>query len=162
LILDNRQNTGGADNVARNTLSYFTSGSLGHFVDRQEHVRTLNIIGADINGSSEVPLVVLIGPNTISFGEIFAGVLKDTERAYLIGDNTTGNIELLWGYYFEDGSRAWIAHERFQPRENPSQDWEQTGIIPDLRIPCNWDEVTLDSDPAVQAALGYLDSQVIE
>lgn len=162
LILDNRQNTGGADTVARNTLSYFTSGSLGHFVDRQEHVRTLNVIGADINGSSEVPLVVLIGPNTISFGEIFAGVLKDTERAYLIGDNTTGNIELLWGYYFEDGSRAWIAHERFQPRENPSQDWEQTGIIPDLRIPCNWDEVTLDSDPAVQAALGYLDSQIIE
>jgi C-terminal peptidase prc len=162
LILDNRQNTGGADTVVRNTLSFFTSGRLGYFIDRQEHVRTLNVIGADINGSSKIPLVVLIGPNTISFGEIFAGVLKDTERAYLIGDNTTGNIELLWGYDFEDGSRAWIAHERFQPLENPSQDWEQTGIIPDLHVSCNWDEVTLDNDPAVQAALIYLDSQVKE
>jgi len=159
LILDNRQNSGGADTVTRNTLSYFTTGSLGHFVDRQDHARSLNVIGADINGSSKIPLVVLIGPNTISFGEIFAGILKDTDRAYLIGDKTHGNIELLWRYDFEDDSRAWIAHERFRPRENPNQDWEQTGIIPDLRIPCNWDEVALDSDPAVQAALGYFDSQ---
>jgi len=99
---------------------------------------------------------VLIGPNTISFGEIFSGVLQDQERAFLIGELTGGNVELLSGFNFDDGSRAWIARETFRPRHNSDQNWEETGIIPNLMVPSNWDEVTLHSDPAVQAAIEHL------
>jgi C-terminal peptidase prc len=157
VILDNRQNSGGADEVARGVLGFFTSGTLGHFVDRDNRRRAFNIIGSDINGSMSVPLVVMVGSGTASFGEIFAGVLKDSGRAYIIGETTEGNIELLWGYEFEDGSRAWIAHETFRPRRHPNDNWEQSGIVPDLTVAVNWDEVTLESDAAIQAALEYLD-----
>lgn len=157
LIIDNRQNGGGADEVARGVLGFFTSGTLGHFVDRKHRRRAFNVIGSDINGSSKVPLVVMVGSGTVSFGEIFAGVLRDTGRAYIIGETTEGNLELLWGYDFEDGSRAWIAHETFQPRRHPEENWEQSGIVPDLIVPVNWDEVTLENDPAIQAALEYFD-----
>jgi carboxyl-terminal processing protease len=157
IILDNRQNSGGADNVARRVLGYFVHGTLGHFFDRHQSRRSFNIIGEDINGSSKIHLVVLVGPGTISFGEIASGVLKDSGRAYIIGETTNGNIELLWGYDFEDGSRAWIAHETFRPSQHPKEDWEQTGIVPDLEAPSNWDEVTTDTDPAIRAALEYLD-----
>ncbi len=157
LILDNRQNGGGADVVARGALSYFTKGIVGHFVSRGQEKRGLNVIGADINGSSRVPLVVLVGPNTVSFGEIYSGVLRDMGRATVIGEVTGGNVELLRGYDFEDGSRAWIAHENFRPRNNPEQDWEDSGIIPDLTVASNWDEVTLLTDPVIQAALDFLD-----
>ncbi len=157
LIIDNRQNSGGADNIARGVLSYFTRGRLGHFVDRHNTRRSLSVIGTDIAGSSTIPLVVLIGPDTISFGEIFAGILHDSGRAYLIGDATNGNMELLWGYDLEDGSRAWIAREAFYPLNHPEQEWEETGIIPDLTLATSWDEVTLHSDPAVQASLEYFD-----
>ena len=102
-------------------------------------------------------MVVLVGPNTVSFGEIFSGILKDTHRAYLIGEKTDGNIEILWGYTFEDGSRAWIAHDTFRPVNHPEHDWEQTGIIPDLTIPVAWEEYSVKEDPAVQAALEYFD-----
>ena len=158
LIIDNSQNSGGADTVLRPMLSYFTSGVLGHFVSRAEE-RPLEVKGVDINGSSEVPLVILIGPDTVSYGEVFAGVLKDIGRAYLIGETTEGNIETLWGYDFDDGSRAWIAHETFRPLNHPDQDWEETGIIPDLALVSNWDEYTLETDPAVLAALEYLDKE---
>jgi len=157
LILDNRQNSGGADNVTRAVLGFFTHGTLGHFIDRQKSRRAFNVIGTDINGSSEIPLVVLVGPGTVSFGEISAGVLKDTQRAHLIGATTEGNIELLWGFDFDDGSRAWIAHETFRPLNHPNENWEEIGIIPDVQAPSEWDLVTNDTDPAIQAALEYLD-----
>jgi carboxyl-terminal processing protease len=80
-------------------------------------------------------------------------------RAYLIGERTEGNIELLWGYDFEDGSRAWIARETFRPLNHPDQDWEISGITPDLILSSNWDEITTETDPLIQAALEYMDEQ---
>jgi carboxyl-terminal processing protease len=159
LIIDDQENPGGYDTVLIPTLAYFTSGTLGHFVNRVEEypleIRALN----NINGSGQVPLVVLVGEGTASFGEVFAGVLKDIGRAYIIGQTTDGNVEILWGYDFEDGSRAYIAHDSFRPIKHPDEIWEETGIIPDLTVITSFDEYTLDNDPAIIAALDYFDGQ---
>jgi len=157
IIIDNRMNEGGADSVLTGVLSYFTEGTLGFFINRDGRYPLHIPKPKNINNSIQIPLVVLIGKDTVSFGEVFAGVLKDTQRAYIIGEKTDGNIETLWGYNFNDGSRAWIAHDTFRPINNPNHDWEQTGVIPDLTVPVNWDEYTLENDPAVKAALSYLD-----
>lgn len=157
VILDNRENSGGLDDVAKNVLGFFTHGTLGYFYNREQARRAFNVIGADINGSSNVPLVVLVGPDSVSFGEISSGVLRDSGRAYIIGEVTKGNVELLWSYDLEDGSRAWIAHETFHPKNHPDQIWEDTGIIPDLNVPSDWDLVTNDTDPAIKASLKYFD-----
>ncbi|MBN2146822.1 MAG: PDZ domain-containing protein [Anaerolineales bacterium] len=158
LIIDNRMNGGGADTVLRPSLSHFTSGTLGYFYSRYDE-RPLDVRLDDINGSAEVPLVVMVGPDTASYGEVFAGVLQDQGRAYIIGETTFGNVETLWGYDFEDGSRAWIAHDSFRPAVNPEANWEETGIIPDLDVIVNWDEYTVEADPAVLAALDYFDGK---
>jgi C-terminal peptidase prc len=157
LILDNRQNSGGADSELRGLLGLFTSGSLGHFIGRGEE-RPLVVDGRDVAGSQQLPLVVLVGPGTVSYGEILTGVLKDISRAYLIGKISEGNVETLWGYNFPDGSRAWLAHESFKPLNHPEQDWEDTGIIPDETISVEWDQVTLDEDPAIFSSLAYFDN----
>jgi C-terminal processing protease CtpA/Prc len=101
--------------------------------------------------------VVLIGLDTASFGEIFSGILKDQDRATLIGKTTEGNVETLWGYDFEDGSRAWIAHDTFRPVNHPEDDWEKSGIVPHLTVDSAWDLVTFETDPVIQAALDYFD-----
>jgi carboxyl-terminal processing protease len=76
LIIDNTQNGGGADTVLRPTLAYFTEGILGHFVSRDSK-RPLDVgDGVDINESQMIPLIVLVGLDTVSYGEVFAGVLK--------------------------------------------------------------------------------------
>ena len=156
LILDNRINGGGWDTVMSSTLSYFTSGTVGYFVNREEK-EALEIDGNDIGDSLDLPLVVLIGPDTVSFGEIFSGILKDQSRATLIGETTSGNVEILWGYDFDDGSRAWIAHDTFAPINHPEWDWEHEGIVVDIEIAAPWDEYTSQTDPAIQTALDYLD-----
>ena len=117
----------------------------------------LVVDGRNIAGSQQVPLVVLVGDGTASYGEIFSGILKDTQRAYLIGKTTAGNVEILYVYDFSDGSRAWIAHDRFQALNHPDQNWEETGIIPNLTVDSNWDQVTLQTDPAITAALEHFD-----
>jgi C-terminal peptidase prc len=156
VILDIRPNGGGVDTIVKPILSYFTSGTLGNFVSREE-VRPFVIDEAvDISGSQEVPLAILIGLDTASFGEIFSGVLQDIGRATLIGVTTGGNVETLWGYDFEDGSRLWLASEVFRPLNNPAADWEQYGVVPDIQIQANWDEYTLENDPVVQAAVDHL------
>lgn len=158
LIIDNSQNGGGTDVVAKSILGFFTSGTLGYFVSH-EGERSLEIhTSQDIYGSQQVPLVILVGPNTASFGEVISGVLQDTERAFLIGEITDGNVETLWGYDFEDGSRLWLAHESFRPLNNPEANWEENGIVPDLELPVQWDQFTVENDPLVQAALDYFDS----
>jgi C-terminal peptidase prc len=158
LILDNRWNRGGVDTVMRGTLAYFIDGLVGHFINHSGE-RALLVNGQDLRGSQDMPLLVLVGPDTASFGEIFSGILQDLERAYLIGEITGGNVETLWGYDFSDGSRAWIAHDSFRPLNNPEQDWEQNGIVPDEQLKAPWFEFTLREDPVVREALDYLDSQ---
>ncbi|MGB9521424.1 MAG: S41 family peptidase, partial [Anaerolineales bacterium] len=152
-------NMGGEQSIASAFLAYFTNGKLGDFVDRYNHKRPWVINGVDKAGSQYKPLVVLVGKDTYSFGELCAGVLKDRGRAYLMGETSEGNVELLWGYPFKDGSLLLLAHERFVPLYHPDWDWEKSGIIPDLTIPPqNWGDITLNNDLALEVAYVYFDT----
>ena len=158
LILDNRMNEGGSSLVFEPILSNFISGKLGYFI-RHSVEYPLMVKLHDIRGSSYLPLVVLVGPGTASFGEIFSGILQDTGRAYLMGTSTQGNVEVLWGYDFKDGSQLWLANETFRPLNHSGQDWETSGIIPDMIVQGEFDQYSLDNDPAVLAAIQYLSDQ---
>lgn len=155
LIVDNRHNGGGTSEVMLNTLAYFTSGQVGYFVQR-ENQEIIRVTGVNVADSLYLPLAVLVGPGTASFGEVFAGILKDLNRATILGETTNGNVELLRVFDFSDGSRAWIATATFRPINHPEQNWEESGIIPDFEIASRWDEVVFETDPVIQAALGIL------
>ena len=147
-------NGGGSSTVVEPILSIFTAGTMGHFVSRTAS-RPLEITADPIVNSQSVPLVVLVGEDTASFGEIFSGVLQDTGRAKLAGQTTMGNVETLHGYSFIDGSVLWIAEERFDPLVSHA-DWEKTGIIPDVKAFADWDTFTFENDPSVTAAVDLL------
>ncbi len=153
LILDLRVNPGGSDTALQGLLALFTDGELGHFVGRRGE-EPLRVKGVDVGGSQRVPLVILVGTETASFAEVFSGVLQEAGRARIVGRTTPGNVETVYGYDFEDGSQAWIAQETFRP---PSEtDWEEAGIVPDVEIPLDWDEFTVEDDPQLEAALALL------
>lgn len=154
LILDNRMNGGGSSDVVEPILSFFTAGTLGSFVSRHEsHPFVIN--PDSVNFSQDVPLVILVGEGTASFGEIFSGALQDNGRAKIVGQTTMGNVETLHGYGFDDGSRIWIAEEKFDPAVSHAN-WEETGIIPDVEAFADWDTFVFETDPAILAALTLL------
>jgi len=154
LILDNRMNTGGSSDVLDPILSYFTDGILGHFASRSDS-RPLKIRADPINNSQTVPIVVLVGTETVSFGEIFSGVMQDIGRAKIVGQTTLGNVEILHGHNLSDGSRLWLAEERFIPLHSQA-DWEKTGIVPDVQAFADWDTFSFETDPSVAAAVTLL------
>jgi C-terminal peptidase prc len=158
LILDNRQNSGGFSTVLEDVMGIFTNGTQGFFVSRDDR-RQLRIRGREIGNSQTVPLIVLVELDTASFGEIMSGVLQNSGRAQIVGQNTLGNVEILSGYYFSDGSRAWIAHEAFEPNGLDLGVWEETGIVPDVSVPTRWDLFSEATDPTFPAALDLLAAQ---
>lgn len=153
LVVDMRINSGGLSSSLIALLGHFTSGQHGEFVSRDE-VRPLTIFADPIGNSQEVPLIILVSAATESYGEVFSGVLREANRALLVGNTTAGNIETIYGYDFEDGSRAWIARETFVPVSGDN--WEQLGIVPDLSLDLSWDEFTDEDDPHIAAALDLL------
>lgn len=155
LILDNRMNSGGLNTVAEPILGYFMDGVGGHFVSREDR-RPMEIASEDINGSQTVPLAILVDLGTASYGEIFSGVLRVSDGATILGQNTLGNMEVLHAYEFEDGSLAWIASETFEPVGEANGVWERTGIIPDISVPTRWDLFTESNDPALARAVALL------
>jgi len=155
LVLDNRQNLGGAEPVLEEILGFFLNGTQGHFVSHQDE-RSLIIRRENIGNSQTVPMVVLISPNTASFGEVMSGVLQNSGRARLAGQRTRGVVEVLFGYDFNDGSRAWIAHETFQPINLPNGVWNKRGVEPDVDAPSRWDLFTEATDPGLAVAVQLL------
>jgi carboxyl-terminal processing protease len=78
------------------------------------------------------PLVVLIDGAVNSAAEGLAGALKDSKRAYLIGEKTAGNTEVLIPYCFPDGAVVLLASGVLAPFSGPT--WEGRGVLPDLEV----------------------------
>jgi C-terminal processing protease CtpA/Prc len=132
-------------------------GRLGRFVGRTSQ-RILEIEANEIHNSQTVPLVVLVSEDTASFGEIFAGILQDAGRARVVGEPSLGNMEVLHGYGFEDGSQLWLASETFYSAFSDAN-WEETGIIPDVHAFAEWDTFYFETDPSIAAAVTLLGHQ---
>jgi carboxyl-terminal processing protease len=155
VVIDNRMNGGGRGKVLESILSMFTAGEVGEF-SSPDGTRPLVIEPTDVNGSQTVPLVVLVGTGTVSYGEVMSGVLQAVGRATLIGQTTNGNVETLHSFSFEDGSRLWLANETFLATAASYGPWEDTGIVPDVDLPTRWDLFDEATDPALAAAVNLL------
>jgi carboxyl-terminal processing protease len=55
------------------------------------------------------PLVVVVGSESASAGEIVPAALLDAGRARVVGEATTGNVEAVRAYALSDGSRVLVA-----------------------------------------------------
>jgi len=154
LILDVRLNGGGALTIGDQVLEFFTQGKMGDFVSRTESSEMI-IDANPIHNSQTVPLVVMVGEDTASFGEIFAGLLRDTRNAKITGQTSLGNVEVLSRYILKDDSWLWIAASTFNSAYS-DDNWEETGIVPDLQAYAPWDTFYFDTDPAIATALELL------
>ena len=154
LIVDMRINGGGALPILTAALGFFARGNMGKLVDREQTLYAINVRAEKIGNSQTVPLVVLIGPATESYAEVFSGALQGKGRAKLIGQPSAGNIETLLRHDFEDGSVAWIAQETFRLPDGSG--WEGVGLQPDTRINAAWDEFSGEDDPVIAAAVKTL------
>jgi C-terminal processing protease CtpA/Prc len=145
--------------VLQGKVSMFTDGEVGWTVSRLDE-QVAGVIGEDYHGSQNVPVVILIGPETNGQPEIFAASMQVMERATLLGLPMPGLVEGAQHYALPDGSQLTLATVTFVPSNG-----EQIGIDgvqPDIRVDAYWEAQLSGDDEVIEAALNYIRSNAVE
>jgi hypothetical protein len=153
IIIDVRQNGGGSgDYLSSFFLPYPTqlSGVYSRRDSSLTEIWTRRDIGMEPR--TDVPLFVLIGPNTFSAAEYFAYDLKTRKRATLVGEPTKGGAHSVDLFSINDQFEFYISTARaISPVTGTN--WEGTGVIPDIQVPAAsvLDTALVEAKKAAQA-----------
>ena len=150
LVLDVRGNLGGRLLEAGALLGAFLDGTWADAVARGAPAWTAQVVregdallsrlvSADgtVMAQSVVPgaavwrgpLVVVVGAETVSAGELVALALQDGGRARVVGEPTAGNVEAVQGFTLPDGSRLLLAVADLR---GPNGLAYAAGVVPDV------------------------------
>lgn len=131
LIVDLRDNPGGLLNAVVDMCAYTLDG--GNIVTTKDRDGKVTSSFDDKDDHSiDVPMVVLVNGNSASASEIFAGAMKDTGTAKLVGTTTFGKGIVQSILPLSDGTAIKITVSKyFTPGGN---DIHQIGIEPDYEV----------------------------
>jgi len=141
LIVDLRENVGG------DLMSLFlpSGTTFGERLSRNGITR-LTVTGNPIVPA--VPVVVLIGPGTLSAAELMAAALKEQGGATLVGSRTAGELEDGEFVRLSDGSVLKVSVARI--RTSAGVEIEGRGYPPDVEVS---PAASGDQDPQLQRAI---------
>lgn len=156
VILDLRISNGGTDWPIEDMLALFLNDTTIDIYNRTES-QPYPVIGQDLSGSQEVPIVVLVGEHTTGMPELFAAAIQSTGRGTVIGSNTAGNIEAISAYPLPNGGQILIASGSF--RVSGEEEIGVNGFSPEVQIEAQWDEIQPEADPVLEQAILSLEVQ---
>ena len=155
LIIDIRGNGGGVVDEAIDMLEMICEKDSTLLIETDKNGNE-EIIKSEENPIIDVPIVVLVNGNSASASEIFAGALKDHEKATIIGTKTYGKGVIQTLLRLADGSGLKMTTEEYcTPNRNKIN---KIGIEPDITVelPENVDEVIEENDTQLQRAIEEL------
>ncbi len=136
LIVDLRHNRGGGPPSVALLVSYFVDQRtrVNDVWDRVTGVTTQHWTEDKIDGKrygSKKPVLILVGPDTMSAGEDFAYTMQALKRATVIGERTWGGANPARPYRLGDNFYAVIPGRRtISPITKTN--WEGVGVTPDI------------------------------
>lgn len=157
LIFDMRGNGGGTvDSVCK---------VLDTLVGKCDIMTTVYADGSkEVNATSdsqktELPITVLVDGETASAAELFAGAVRDTEKAVLIGNTTFGKGVVQRTYFLSDNSCVRFTVGEFLPPSGNS--FNNKGLSPDYEVSFTEEEaknpyILGDNDPYIKKAVEHL------
>jgi carboxyl-terminal processing protease len=141
LILDLRYNPGGLLQAATEVSDKFMKGGtiVSTRADRETPNQPTEAVAHNEDGEFDKPLVVLVNQYSASASEIVAGALKDSDRAYVVGERTfgKGSVQMLFplasrsAYLKLTTSHYYLPKGKCIHREENSTEW---GVDPHLTI----------------------------
>ena len=166
LILDVRENDGGSGLIAYNVLSYLTDKEfpLPPWKSRQ-YVATLRVWGTPggwyeakpqtwagrPNDFFSKPVVVLIGPRSLSATDVFASTFQRTKRGRLIGEATAGSTGDPLGFALPGGGSGRVATST-----DLGPGLIGKGVQPDIPAPRTVKDFLAGRDAALEAGIAEL------
>ncbi len=157
LIIDIRNNGGGIVKEALDMLDYILDKDkiMMITVNKQNNEE---IEKTKTTSSVDVPIVVLVNENSASASEIFAGALKENNKATIVGEKTYGKGVIQELLRLADGSGIKITTEEyFTPNKNKIN---KEGISPDVEVvlPENLSSTDKKDDTQLKKAIEVLNN----
>ncbi|NOY36277.1 MAG: hypothetical protein GXO83_01730 [Chlorobi bacterium] len=153
MIIDIRGNPGGDFNTRRTIAEQFVSErTLFWRYQRRNDVNEvfLNPAGEPYSGK----LVILIDELSSSSSEEFAGAMKAIGRAAIIGQRTAGKVLTMEVVQLPDGGL--FVYPNQQTRTSKNEVLEAVGVIPDIVVDWNKDDLLKGIDTQLEKAIEYL------
>ena len=151
LIIDLRNNPGGALNSAIAVASEFLDGGLVLRTESPTGDIVYDVTGGGVATSSELEIVVLVNRGSASASEVVAGVLQETGRAVVIGEATFGKNTVQKQFGLSNGGAVKVTIARWVTPDG--FDFGGDGLTPDLYVERPLDA---DTDVVFDAAVEYL------
>lgn len=137
LIIDLRENGGGLLDSAVKISNFFISrGTIvstkySKAIESENQVFSANSFETRID--NKIPIVVLIDHGSASASEIFAGAMKDSKRATIVGNTSygKGSIQIPFALKYEDSVKLTVG-QYFTPS---GKNIDKIGITPDIEVP---------------------------
>jgi carboxyl-terminal processing protease len=128
LLIDLRGASGGDPEAAYEAARLFTSGALGALKRRSEEVKSFTATGTvGFKGR----IVVLVDRSTLGAAEVFATVLRQKEKAELVGERTFGHAGRQGSAELSSGGRLLFTDAFFT---GPDQTPLNESLKPDLLV----------------------------
>ncbi len=141
LLIDLRGNPGGVLDTAVAMIDYMLPDDLPRYADEEGRALIVSTADKDEQGekyycqdghSVDIPVVVLVDGNSASASEVFAGALRDYDRAKLVGTTTFGKGIVQTLLPLGDGSAVKLTTAHYY---SPSGfDLHGIGLEPDVEI----------------------------
>lgn len=158
LILDLRVNPGGGLDATVNVTDMFLDG--GNILTQVDREGNETPYEARAGGeATEIPIVILVGPNSASGSEVLAGALQDHGRAQLVGDQTFGKGSVNHLRELSNGGALYVTIARWLTPNGSLI--EGVGLTPDVQIALTEaDDLATGSGPQLYAAIDLLEQQL--
>jgi carboxyl-terminal processing protease len=165
LIIDLRNNGGGAallvEDIADLLLTKKTE--VGQIITRTgQPVRLFGFavesLKRTLEGSPDAydkPVVVLINGSSASASELFAGWFQDIGRVTVIGQRSCGCLQGYLGYASVPGGGE-LAYSEIGMVSMKGHRIEREGVVPDIEIPLTAEDLRINRDRALEAAVEVL------
>ncbi|MBF0913840.1 S41 family peptidase, partial [Candidatus Gracilibacteria bacterium] len=156
IIIDLRDNGGGYLEIAVNMLENFIKRgdviAYTKYKDGKKDTYYSRSLGDLYNGK----IVVLMNGFSASASEIFAGVMKDYQKAILVGEKTYGKGSVQQPIELKDGSMIKITIAKwFTPKD---KNIDKEGIEPDVEVKLTKEDVEKKYDRQLEEAKKVLKS----
>jgi len=130
LILDLTECTGGELYEALDSAALFLPpGTPLAELEWMEDGRRDSVVAPSALPTWSGPVVLLVGPDTASACEIFAGVLRVARRAALVGGPTRGKCTSQRAFTLSDGTRVWLSNLRVRFADGSSCEGAGVGAV---------------------------------
>ncbi|HEX8670300.1 MAG TPA: S41 family peptidase, partial [Longimicrobium sp.] len=164
IVIDMRGNFGGVGGMAMGVAGHFTErrDTIGTMITRRDRLqfvanpRRSTRAGASVRPFAG-PVAVLTDALTISTAEIFAGGLQKLGRARVFGAPSAGQALPSLATKLPNGDV--LVHAVADFRGPGGYRLEGPGVVPDVAAPLTRAALLAGHDPALDAALRWIDEQ---